>query len=91
MSSRIRTRIAFIGRSMTWALLLYAVMMLLINWEEVSNVVNNKAGITVVEQPAATPGTNPSGTPPVNITTRAHTLITVVRMIQAIAGIPVNQ
>ncbi len=62
MSSRIRTRIAFIGRSMTWALLLYAVMMLLINWEEVSNVVNNKAGITVVEQPAATPGTNPSGT-----------------------------
>ncbi len=89
MAPRIKTRIAFIGRSMIWSLLLYVTMMLLINWDEVSNAINNKAGITIVEQPASvSPGANSPAVLPANISSSANTAKKILNIIKAIAGTP---
>lgn len=89
MAPRIKTRIAFIGRAMIWSLLLYVTMMLLINWDEVSNAINNKAGITIVEQPAnISPGGNSPDALPANISSSANTAKKILNIIKAITGTP---
>lgn len=89
MAPRIKTRIAFIGRAMIWSLLLYVTMMLLINWDEVSNAINNKAGITIVEQPASTsPDANSPAALPANISSSANTAKKILNIIKAITGTP---
>lgn len=52
MAPRIKTRIAFDGQVHDMVPSTGS-LCLLINWDEVSNAINNKAGITIVEQPAS--------------------------------------
>ena len=66
MKPGIQKRFAFIGKSMLWSLLLYVTIMLVMNWDEVSNPVNGNARITVVNtslpEPQAPGVNNPDAT-----------------------------
>lgn len=81
MSPRIKTRIAFIGRSMLWSLLLYVVMMLAINWDDVQYVLNNRHVAhqqTYAGAPSATDA---------NITARTGIVYQVVSVLKAITAL----
>jgi hypothetical protein len=41
-------RFAFAGKSLLWSLLLYVIMMLAFNWDDISNSVTGRNTITVV-------------------------------------------
>lgn len=48
MQPATKRKFVFITRSVFWSMLLYVAVMLIFNWEEVSNKVNGKNSVTVV-------------------------------------------
>ncbi len=48
MKPGIQKRFAFIGKSLLWSILLYAVFMLVINWDEVNNTVHGRTTTTII-------------------------------------------
>jgi hypothetical protein len=48
MDRHTKQRFAFCGRSLLWSLLLYTVLMLVINWDDVKNSVRGKNPTTIV-------------------------------------------
>jgi len=89
MKQGTQKRFAFIGKSMLWSLLLYMIMMLAINWDEISNTVNGKTGISVVNTslPVSLPVVNEPVAAPTNISTHSGFVTNIVAVIKTIAGI----
>ena len=57
-----KKRFAFITKSMLWSVLLYVVLMLVFNWDDVSNRVKGANAITImsnIPSPQSFPVTNP--------------------------------
>jgi hypothetical protein len=82
MKQRLQKSALFIGKSMLWSLLLYIVLMLAFNWQEVSNSITGRNKITVVnnlQSEAQQPATN--------ISVRPGVLFNVITMIKIIGGI----
>ena len=83
MDKRTQQRFAFYGRSLLWSLLLYAVLMMVINWDDVQNTMHGKSTTTIVNvSPAGTDerriaAPNPAAAGVVN---------RVAAMLRAIAG-----
>lgn len=48
MASPIKKRFSFIGKSLLWSLLLYMVMMLAFNWEDLRHTLRGEDRVTVV-------------------------------------------
>ena len=85
-----KKRFAFIGKSMLWSLLLYVVMMLAFNWDEVSNVVTGKNMITVVNnaQPEQQiSGVNTPTVTPASISTHSGAVKSILAILKTISGI----
>jgi len=57
-----KKRFAFIAKSMVWSVLLYVVLMLVFNWDDVSNRVKGTNAITIIgniPSPQSFPPANP--------------------------------
>ncbi|MCD6012331.1 MAG: hypothetical protein K0Q79_2193 [Flavipsychrobacter sp.] len=80
MQIRTKNNIMFIGKSLLWSLLLYTVMMLAINWDEVQYAINNRQ--PVHQQPYA--GT-PTATP-ANISTPTKTIGSFVNALRIVTS-----
>ena len=85
MKQRIRIQVVFIGKSMLWSLLLYAAVMLVINWDDISNTVAGKNAIAVVnnipEQQVPVVNNPPS------ISHHTGTLKTILLAVKAVSGL----
>jgi len=78
----------FIGRSMLWSVLLYAVIMAVLNWEDVSGTILGKNAVTIVSHtlPAPATVTDPPGapasisasSPAAGVATLLHTILQVL-------------
>ena len=84
-----KSAVVFMGKSMLWSLLLYVVMMLAFNWDEVSKTLNGQNKITIVnnvqpesQQPDGSPATTPA-----NISTQTGIIHTVITLAKTISGI----
>jgi hypothetical protein len=88
MKNGTQKQFAFFGKSMLWSLLLYAVMMLAINWDEVRNAVNGSPAIVV--ENTGPPGsqapftTNPPSAP--NISGRTGFVKTMIMLVRTLSG-----
>ena len=84
MKQRLQTRVVFIAKSMLWSLLLYVVMMLAINWDDVSRTISGKNTIAVVsEQPTKQiPGSNA----PASISKHVGIIKSIVSIVKTISG-----
>ena len=74
---------------MLWSLLLYAIMMLALNWDDVSNKVRGTNSVTVMSNIPApqTPSTNNPVTIPASISRKAGVLQTIIILAKDINGI----
>lgn len=84
MKPQFQKKIAFIARSMMWSLLLYVVMMLAFNWDEIGRTINGKNAVAIVtdtpEQQIPYPGT------PARIAAPAGILRGIVAVVRTISG-----
>jgi hypothetical protein len=90
MKQGTQKRFAFIGKSMLWSLLLYAVVMLAANWDEVGNAVKGSNVVTVVNnmQPGAqSQAANEPGMAPVSIAQHSHIIKDAVALVIRVADV----
>jgi len=75
--------IVFIGKSILWSLLLYTVMMLAFNWEEVNSTLKGHNAVTIESVPASPldPYIHPA-----SIAIRKSGFGTVINLIRNISG-----
>ena len=85
MSHRIRNRVAFAGKSLLWSLLLYVAVMLVINWDEVSNTVTGKNTIAVAHNVPAQQ--MPDANNPASISRHAGVGRSIMIIIRTISGL----
>ena len=93
MKPAIKKQFSFIGRSLLWSLLLYVVMMLAFNWDEVSNTVKGNNTITVVTHTLPEPQfpyANDPGTFPANISKHTGIIVNIVSLVKDIYSITGN-
>jgi hypothetical protein len=75
-------------KSMLWSLLLYVVLMLCINWEDVTNRISGRSAtiVSVNHTAPETPGVDAPTIVPVKILGKSALLMDVVVMIRTITG-----
>jgi hypothetical protein len=84
MKQRIQKPVVFIAKSILWSLLLYVVMMLTINWDDVSRTLTSKDAMAVVCDSAAQQ--IPYSKPPASITGHTGVIKSIVSIVKAISG-----
>ena len=90
-----KKRFIFIAKSMLWSMLLYVVLMLAFNWDDVNNKVKSSNPITVmsnITSPQTPEANNPAAIPPsiAHNMGFAEKIITLARNISGIIGIAIK-
>jgi hypothetical protein len=85
----IQKRFLFIGRSLVWSLLLYIVMMLVFNWDDVRNTIRGTNAVTVMNNTSlpGIPQTNEPSAFPASITHHTSPLKNIFIVLKEISGI----
>lgn len=81
MKPALKKYAAFAGKSALWSFLLYLVMMLAINWDDVSGAVKGNHAITIID---GTSDNNAAVTP--NTSTRPRAIKSVIAIVRTLAG-----
>ena len=83
MKSALQKRFVFIAKSMLWSVLLYAVLMLAFNWDDVSNKVRGSNPITVMSNSgqAETPCTSKPIVVPTSISEKTNVVDHVITVL----------
>ncbi len=87
MKQLLKKRFVFIVRSMLWSVLLYAILMLALNWDDVSNKVRGTNPVTVMSNIPQTPTKNDPVTIPASISHKAGIIQTIITFAKDINGI----
>ncbi len=89
MKPVLKKRFVFIAKSMLWSLLLYVVLMVSFNWDDLNNKIRGANAITVVNVQQAPPVTDPAVTSSkiAHNISAAEKIITLAKTIGGIIGI----
>lgn len=88
MRSHVKKQFAFYGKSMLWSLLLYCVLMIAINWEEVNNTMHGRNSITVVNtNHEITPQVVTPSASQTNIAEKTGVAKNIIAVLKVISGI----
>ncbi len=90
MKQATKKQVVFIARSMMWSLLLYVVMMLVFNWDDVSKTIKGNNAITIVTDTlrgSQSQGTDGQGAAPTSISLNAGVLNNIITLLKDISGI----
>lgn len=86
MRKGIQRRFAFICKSMLWSVLLYMVVMLVFNWQEVNNTLRGRHDVTVITDLLSDRNGNNNGGQK-NISARSGIIATSLSLLRVITGI----
>lgn len=80
MEPRIQKPLRFVGKSLLWSLLLYTVLMLAFNWDEVNNTIRGRNSATIIH-------VSPSGERQIDAQPGAGALTSILAVLRTLSGV----